>query len=628
MATTIQMATMPSPAAVARPRVPTRAATARARAGARTAGALTVSPKRAFPSCVSAGVTPGSSARDARSPGRAPPLIRRAGVRTRALETQTEEELDENFKPNELGFKDIVSLWITQILQTYGDEESKDGAPVCEGSVDDLVGGPIFLALYPYFLKYGGVFKLAFGPKVFMVLSDPVIVREVLKEKPFAFSKGVLAEILEPIMGQGLIPAPYAVWKNRRRQLVPGFHKAWLDHMVGLFGDCSTELTRNLDEEIAAGGGVATVDMEERFCSVSLDIIGLAVFNYDFGSTTRESPIIKAVYTCLQEAAHRSTFYFPYWNIPFMTDIVPRQREFKANMNLINETLNGLIAKAQKFEGTEDLEELQNRDYSKVNDPSLLRFLVDIRGADVTDSQLRDDLMTMLIAGHETTAAVLTWCLFCLAQDPALMTEVRAEIDEVLGPARQEARAPTYEEITKLELTRLCLAEALRLYPEPPILIRRCLEDVPLPRGAGESEVTLIKGMDVFISVWNLHRHPDCWEEPLKFDPKRFKRPFQNPGVKDWAGYDPTLLSPNALYPNEVASDFAFIPFGAGARKCIGDQFAMLEATSCLSMTLQRYEFELDKDAADVGMEMGATIHTAGGLPMKVRRRPAAASAR
>ena len=363
--------------------------------------------------------------------------------------------------------------------------------------MEDLVGGPIFLALYPYFLKYGGVFKLAFGPKVFMVLSDPVIVREVLKEKPFAFSKGVVAEILEPIMGQGLIPAPYAVWKNRRRQLVPGFHKAWLDHMVGLFGDCSTELTRNLDEEIAAGGGVATVDMEERFCSVSLDIIGLAVFNYDFGSTTRESPIIKAVYTCLQEAAHRSTFYFPYWNIPFMTDIVPRQREFKANMNLINETLNGLIAKAQKFEGTEDLEELQNRDYSKVNDPSLLRFLVDIRGADVTDSQLRDDLMTMLIAGHETTAAVLTWCLFCLAQDKKLMTEVRAEIDEVLGPAQAEARAPTYEEIQKLELTRLCLAEALRLYPEPPILIRRCLEDVPLPKGAGENDVTLIKGMDL-----------------------------------------------------------------------------------------------------------------------------------
>ena len=526
----------------------------------------------------------------------------------------TEEDIDDDFVPSQLGIKDIISLWITQILQTYGDEESKDGAPVCEGSVDDLVGGPIFLALYPYFLKYGGVFKLAFGPKVFMVLSDPVVVREVLKEKPFAFSKGVLAEILEPIMGQGLIPAPYAVWKNRRRQLVPGFHKAWLDHMVGLFGDCSAQLVKNLDAEIAKNpNGSAIVDMEERFCSVSLDIIGLAVFNYDFGSTTRESPIIKAVYTCLQEAAHRSTFYFPYWNLPLADVLVPRQREFKNNMNLINETLNGLIKKAQAFEGTEDLEELQNRDYSKVKDPSLLRFLVDIRGADVTDSQLRDDLMTMLIAGHETTAAVLTWCLYCLAQDRDLMAKVVAEIDDVMGPQNdgETPTAPNYEQIQKMELVRLCLAEALRLYPEPPILIRRCLEDVPLPKGAGDANVTLIKGMDVFISVWNLHRHPDCWEEPLKFDPTRFKRPFQNPGVKDWAGYNPDLIS--GLYPNEVTSDFAFIPFGAGARKCIGDQFAMLEATSCLAMTLRRYDFEMTKDASDVGMEMGATIHTAGG---------------
>jgi len=110
-----------------------------------------------------------------------------------------------------------------------------------------------------------------------------------------------------------------------------------------------------------------------------------------------------------------------------------------------------------------------------------------------------------------------------------------------------------------------------------------------------------------------------CSQEPLKFDPMRFKRPYQNPGVKDWAGYNPDLIS--GLYPNEVTSDFAFIPFGAGARKCIGDQFAMLEATSCLAMTLQRYKFEMTKDANDVGMEMGATIHTAGGLPMKVSRR-------
>ena len=541
--------------------------------------------------------------------------LSRARVAARAQVREREEETipSDDFKPEELKFQDIVSLWVTQILQTYGDAESKDNAPVCEGVIDDLVGGPIFLALYPYFRRYGGVFKLAFGPKVFMVLSDPVVVREVLKEKPFSFDKGVLAEILEPIMGQGLIPAPYAIWKNRRRQLVPGFHKAWLDHMVGLFGHCSGELVRNLDAAAAAG---ETVDMEERFCSVSLDIIGLAVFNYDFGSVTKESPIISAVYNCLQEAAHRSTFYFPYWNLPFATDIVPRQREFKQNMAVINDTLNGLIAQAQQYEGTDDLEELQNRDYSKVKDPSLLRFLVDVRGADVTDAQLRDDLMTMLIAGHETTAAVLTWGLFCLVQKPELMKRIQADIEEVFG---DDDRAPTYEDIQRLESVRLCVAEALRLYPEPPILIRRCLEDVTLPKGAGDREITLIKGMDIFISVWNLHRSPECWENPDEFDPFRFKRPFTNPGVKDWAGYDPDLLT--GLYPNEIASDYAFIPFGAGARKCIGDQFAMLESTVAMTMTLRDFDFELQKNPEDVGMEMGATIHTAGGLPMKVTRR-------
>jgi len=173
-----------------------------------------------------------------------------------------------------------------------------------------------------------------------------------------------------------------------------------------------------------------------------------------------------------------------------------------------------------------------------------------------------------------------------------LMQKVCAEIDEVMGPVTDAPSVPDYEQIQNMETVRLCLAEALRLYPEPPILIRRCLEDVPLPSGAGTNEVTLIKGMDVFISVWNLHRHPDCWEEPLKFDPMRFKRPYQNPGVKDWAGYNPDLIS--GLYPNEVTSDFAFIPFGAGARKCIGDQFAMLEATRCVSFFYFRMGNSID----------------------------------
>lgn len=152
--------------------------------------------------------------------------------------------------------------------------------------------------------------QLCFGPKSFLVISDPVQARHVLKDANTNYDKGVLAEILEPIMGKGLIPADPETWTVRRRAIVPAFHKAWLEHMVGLFGHCNSPLIESLTK-ITEGDGKA--EMETFFCSVALDIIGLSVFNYDFGSVTTESPVIKAVYSALVEAEHRSMTPAPYW---------------------------------------------------------------------------------------------------------------------------------------------------------------------------------------------------------------------------------------------------------------------------------------------------------------------------
>ena len=207
-------------------------------------------------------------------------------------------------------------------------------------------------------------------------------------------------------MGKGLIPADPETWSRRRRQIVPAFHKAWLEHMVGLFGYCNKPLITSLSG-IAAKGG--KVEMEEKFCSVALDIIGKSVFNYDFGSVTEESPVIKAVYSALVEAEHRSMTPAPYWDLPFANEVVPRLRKFNSDLRLLNGVLDDLIDRAKNTRQVEDIEELEKRNYENVEDPSLLRFLVDMRGADIDNKQLRDDLMTMLIAGHETTAAVLTW---------------------------------------------------------------------------------------------------------------------------------------------------------------------------------------------------------------------------
>ncbi|GFH27484.1 chloroplast CYP97B, partial [Haematococcus lacustris] len=131
------------------------------------------------------------------------------------------------------------------------------------------------------------------------------------------------------------------------------------------------------------------------------------------------------------------------------------------------------------------------------------------------------------------------------------------------------------------------------------------------------------KGADLFISVWNLHRSPHLWKDPDTFRPERFSEPHSNPAFGSaWAGYRPDA-SPGALYPNEVTSDFAFIPFGGGARKCIGDQFALFEATVALALLLRDFTFHLAVSPEQVGMATGATIHTANGLPMKITIRRA-----
>jgi cytochrome P450 len=156
------------------------------------------------------------------------------------------------------------------------------------------------------------------------------------------------------------------------------------------------------------------IDMEERFCSVTLDIIGKAVFNYDFGSVTKESPIVKAVYRVLREAEHRSSSFIPYWNLPYAEKWMGGQVEFRKDMGMLDDILTKLISRAVETRSEASVEELEDREAG--DDPSLLRFLVDMRGEDLTNKVLRDDLMTMLIAGHETTAVSMDsrTCLHCL----------------------------------------------------------------------------------------------------------------------------------------------------------------------------------------------------------------------
>jgi len=482
------------------------------------------------------------------------------------------------------GLGRALALQLARIGRVWKGEAAKK-MPVARGDIREIVDAPVFIPLYNLYRAYGKIFKLSFGPKSFVVVSDPAYAKQILSTNSIKYSKGLLSEILDFVMGTGLIPADGEIWKVRRRAIVPALHKKYVASMVDMFGDCALHGCNNLDKAVKEG---RSVNMENYFSRLALDIIGKAVFNYDFDSLTHDDPVIEAVYTVLREAEHRSTAPIAYWEFPGAKQIIPRQRDCVQALQIVNNTLDELIAKSKKL--VEEEEEEFVEEFLSEADPSILHFLI-ASGDQISSKQLRDDLMTMLVAGHETTAAVLTWTLYLLACHPQIADRVRQEVDEVLGD-----RKVTIEDMRELRFTTRVINEGMRLYPQPPVLIRRALEDDEF------DGITVPKNSDIFISVWNLHRSDKHWDDPDAFNPDRF-------GPLD------------GVIPNEVTTNFTYLPFGGGKRKCIGDQFALFESIVALAMLSRRYEFSLAPDAPPVAMTTGATIHTTNGLYMSITPR-------
>ncbi|KAL3130704.1 hypothetical protein ABBQ38_000053 [Trebouxia sp. C0009 RCD-2024] len=476
-----------------------------------------------------------------------------------------------------------ASLWLARLGQQWR-REAAGRMPEASGDPREIVGQPVFVPLYKLFLAYGPIFRLSFGPKSFVVISDPALAKQVLLTNAHKYSKGLLAEILDFVMGQGLIPADGEIWKTRRRAILPSLHRKYIASMVNMFGESTLHGMKTLEKAALED---RPVEMENFFSRLTLDIIGKAVFNYDFDSLTHDDPFIQAVYTSLREAEYRSTAFVPYWNIPLLRAIAPRQRRCTAALRIVNATLDGLIQRCKDLVEEEDQEFVE--EFVGKRDPSILHFLL-ASGDQISSKQLRDDLMTMLIAGHETTAAVLTWTVYCLTSHPEVVARLQAEVDTVIGDG-----LPTLEQVKALPYTTRVISEAMRLYPQPPVLIRRAMEEDTL---AG---YTVAPGSDLFISVWNIHRSPQTWTRPDDFDVDRWR--------------------PDGPPPNESSENFAYLPFGGGRRKCIGDQFALSEAIVALAMLMRRFELSMDPEAPPVSMTTGATIHTSQGLLMRLKPR-------
>lgn len=401
-----------------------------------------------------------------------------------------------------------------------------------------------------------------------MIFFHPDDVKGVLVDNAKHISKDTPGfAALKLLLGNGLVTSDGAFWLRQRRIAQPAFHKQKIYALGKRMVDWTQRTVAEWNEAARLG---RVVDVAESMMRLTLRIVGDTMLGADVDKEAAD--VGRHITLLLHELNERIVRpWVPPLSIP-----TPRNKRFVAAAESILVVIERAIA--------------HKREHPDSPGGDFLRMLIEARdeetGESMTDQQLRDEVGTVFAAGHETTANLLAWAFSWLSRSPDVRRKLVHELDSVLGD-----REVTAEDYPKLPYLRMVIAEVLRITPPVWFLSRRAEEDISL-RG-----VTVPKGHLIFLSPYTTHRHPDYWENPEGFDPERFA---------DGAGKDrPTL---------------AYFPFGAGPRKCIGDTFALVEATLVMATLLRQFELELLPGKVPVA-EPVITLRPRGGLQMRVKRR-------
>jgi cytochrome P450 len=383
------------------------------------------------------------------------------------------------------------------------------------------------------------------GPFAGYLIRDPVDVAHVLQVNHKNYSKDNLDyRSLKPVLGEGLVTSDGDLWRRQRRKIQPAFHA----ERVEQFGGMITAYTREmLTTWRAAGDEGRTVDLWTEMTDLTLRIISEALFGV---AIRGEVDRIRTPFDALNMAVSRrlrTPYPFPLW-IP-----TPRNRRFSRSLGELDAAVEDIIrARLGRGAGGHDLLGHLLWGSSGKHNPAM------------PPRQLRDEVMTLLLAGHETTATALTWALYLLSKHPRAMARAQSELDRAdMGPSF------TVEHLASLGYTRQVIKETLRLYPPIWALSRTSR----LADRIGGYEIP--PGTNLIISPYVTHRLRDLWDDPERFDPDRF-----------------------SVVRSKARPRFAFFPFGGGPRLCIGRDLAMMEAQLVLATILREFRLVLTDAAA------------------------------
>jgi cytochrome P450 len=408
--------------------------------------------------------------------------------------------------------------------------------------------------------RYGDAARLPLGPKTLHVFNHPDYAKHVLADNAANYQKGIGQVHARRVIGDGLLTSEGELWRKQRKTIHPVFQAKRIARQAAVMAEEAEKLVTRLRERV----GGEPLDIRAEMTGLALGVLGRTLIDADLGAF--ES--IGHSFEVVQDQALfevMSLGAVPTW-IP-----LPKQLRFRRARRELQEIVDRLAADIGAGPDGDDLISRLVDSVRQEEDPQVGR------------TRMRDELVTLLLAGHETTASTMSWAFYLLDKHPEAWDRVQAEAAEVFGRGPLDAEA-----LHGFRFTTMVLQETMRLYPPVWLLPRIAKADDQI----GGYHVSA--GADVLISPYLLHRHPGLWPDPERFDPERFE-PARH------AGRD----------------RYAYIPFGAGPRFCVGNTLGMMEATIVLA-TVAR-DLRLKKvPGYDVVGEPMLTLRVRGGLPMTV----------
>lgn len=428
--------------------------------------------------------------------------------------------------------------------------------------------GPSHSVVKPYFenrarffdemrSRYGPVVHFKIGLFHITLVTDPEDIRQVLTDRG-SRKTFITKLLLWPVIGNGLLISEGDFYLRQRRLIQPAFHRKRL----AIYGRVATEAAVTWRETLRDG---SEIEMEKEMMGLTLDVVGRSLFGSEMGhEAQRIARALDAFYGLVDWVVALGPLAF----------LIPNPRSLRFFWCLIQ--LRHFVERLIK----------ERRDSEPQDD--LLSMLLGAQedGRRMSHSQVRGEALTLLLAGHETTAVAMTWTWYLLSQHPEIEARLHHELDTVL-----EGRPPNMEDLESLPYTKQVLAESMRLYPPAYMLDRHPSEDIFI-RG-----YRVPRGSYIFVSPYATHRDPALYADPERFDPDRW------------------LPEREQELPR-----FAYLPFGVGPRACIGQSFAWIEASLALATVAQQWRFELCPGQV-VDTNPKVTLRPRYGMRMTARRR-------